>query len=63
NEGDEIEMKDKGIARLQAKIEKIEAAAEKLRQKYEGKKPAPKKPAAPRKKAPAKAEAPAGEAK
>ena len=63
NEGDEIEMKDKEIARLQAKIEKIEAAAEKLRQKYEGKKPAPKKPAAPRKKAPAKAEAPAGEAK
>ena len=63
NEGDEIEMKDKEIARLQAKIEKIEAAAEKLRQKYEGKKPAPKKPTAPRKKAPAKAEAPAGEAK
>lgn len=31
NEGDEIEMKDKEIARLQAKIEKIEAEIEKLR--------------------------------
>lgn len=45
NEGDEIEMKDKEIARLQAKIEKIEAANDKLREKYETKAAAPKKPA------------------
>jgi alpha-amylase len=38
NQGDEIEMKDKEIARLQAKIEKIEAEAEKLREAYESKK-------------------------
>lgn len=38
NEGDEIEMKDKEIARLQAKIEKIEAELEKLREAYESKK-------------------------
>lgn len=35
NEGEEIAMKDKEIARLQAKIEKIEAAAGKLREQYE----------------------------
>ena len=35
NEGDEIEMKDKEIARLQAKLEKIESANEKLREKEE----------------------------
>ncbi len=46
NEGDEIEMKDKEIARLQAKIEKIETETEKLREKYEGTKPTAKKPAA-----------------
>ena len=38
NQGDEIEMKDKEIVRLQAKIQKIEAASDKLREKYEGKK-------------------------
>lgn len=48
NEGAEIEMKDKEIARLQAKIEKIEAAAEKLREKYEAPAPA-KKPVAKKK--------------
>ncbi len=37
NQGDEIELKDKEIIRLQAKIEKIEAASEKLREKIEGK--------------------------
>ena len=31
NQGDEIEIKDKEISRLQAKLEKIEAASEKLR--------------------------------
>ena len=33
NQGDEIEIKDKEISRLQAKLEKIEAASEKLRDK------------------------------
>lgn len=33
NQGDEIELKDKEISRLQAKLEKIEAASEKLREK------------------------------
>jgi alpha-amylase len=47
NEGDEIEMKDKEIARLQAKIEKLEAANEKLREKEE--KPKAKPARAPRK--------------
>ena len=37
NQGDEIELKDKEIIRLQAKIEKIEAASEKLREKLEAK--------------------------
>ena len=44
NQGDEIEMKDKEITRLKAKLEKLEGA-----------KPAAKKPAA--KKAPAKKKA------
>ena len=39
NPGDEIEMKDKEIVRLQAKIEKIEAANDKLREQV-GEKPA-----------------------
>lgn len=44
NQGDEIEMKDKEIDRLQAKIGKIEAASHKLRGKVE-KKPTVKKKA------------------
>ncbi len=44
NQDEEIEMKDKEIVRLQAKIEKIEKEAEKLRsEKACAKKPAPKK--------------------
>jgi alpha-amylase len=46
NQGEEIEMKEKEITRLQAKIEKIEAASDKLREKVEKAKAAPKKPAA-----------------
>ncbi|MGM9700750.1 MAG: alpha-amylase [Prevotella sp.] len=49
NQGDEIEIKDKEISRLQAKLEKIEAASEKLRDKVEAapaKKPAARKPRA-----------------
>ena len=38
NEGDEIELKDKEIARLQARLEKAEASVAKLREKYEAKK-------------------------
>lgn len=38
NEGDEIEMKDKEIERLKARIEKIEASEVKLREKMESKK-------------------------
>ena len=45
NEGDEIEMKDKEIERLKARIEKMEAAETKLREKV-AKKAATKKPAA-----------------
>ena len=55
NQDEEIEMKDKEIVRLQAKIEKIEKEAEKLRGEKATKAPAKKtaaKPAA--KKAPAK---------
>nr|MBP7471935.1 glycoside hydrolase family 57 protein [Prevotella sp.] len=37
NQGDEIEMKNKEIDRLQAKIEKIEQAGDKLRAEYETK--------------------------
>lgn len=43
NEGDEIMMKDQEIQRLQAKLEKSEAALDALREKYEGKAPAAKK--------------------
>ena len=43
NEGDEIMMKDQEIERLQAKLEKSEAALEALRLKYENKAPAAKK--------------------
>lgn len=47
NQGDEIEMKNKEVARLQAKIEKLEAEEAKLRAKYgESPKAAAKKPAA-----------------
>ena len=45
NQGDEIEMKDKEIERLKARIEKMEAAEAKLREKV-AKKAAPKKTAA-----------------
>ena len=38
NEGDEIELKDKEIARLQARLENAEASEAKLREKYEAKK-------------------------
>ncbi|MBM6991733.1 MAG: glycoside hydrolase family 57 protein [Prevotella sp.] len=58
NEGEEIEMKDKEIARLQAKIEKIEAAAEELRAKA-GNGAAAKPAAASKKAAPAKKSSPA----
>ena len=47
NQGDEIEMKDKEITRLKARLEKLEPAE---------KKPAAKKKAAPKKAAPKKAE-------
>ena len=67
NQDEEIEMKNKEIIRLQTKIEKIEAAELKLREKLEkqkaakpaAKKTAAKKPAA--KKAAQKEEAPAEE--
>jgi alpha-amylase len=63
NEGDEIEMKDKEIVRLKAKLEKLEASNEKLRMKPEAK-AKPKKAASHRstaKKTADKAEAPAKE--
>lgn len=53
NQGDELEMKNKEIVRLQTKIEKMEQAEAKLREKYEGGKPA----TATGKKAPAKRKA------
>ena len=53
NQGDEIEMKDKEITRLKAKVEKLEAADAKAKTKPAAKKPAAKKPA---KKAEPKAE-------
>ena len=53
NQDEEIEMKNKEIVRLQAKIEKIEATEEKLRAKIEKTK-APAKAAAPKKAAAAK---------
>ena len=44
NQGDEIEMKDKEIVRLKAKVEKMQAAEIKLKAKMEkGKSPSPKK--------------------
>ena len=49
NQGDEIITKDKEISRLQAKLEKIEAASDKLREKVDGvpaKKTATRKPRA-----------------
>ena len=52
NQDEEIEMKNKEIARLQTKIEKIEAAEEKLRAKLEKTK-APKAETAPKAKKPA----------
>ena len=64
NQGDEIEMKDKEIVRLQAKVEKMQAAENMLKEKLEKpkeEKKAPAKKAAP-KKAAAKKEAPKAEA-
>ena len=46
NQGDEIEMKDKEIVRLKTKIEKMQAAEEKLKAKLEKAKPAAKTTAA-----------------
>ena len=64
NQGDEIEMKDKEITRLKARLEKLEPAKKKeagvksQEKKPAAKKEAPKKAAAPKKaKAPAKAAA------
>ena len=48
NQGDEIEMKEKEIVRLQAKVEKMEKEEAKLRAKY-GDIPAPAKKAAAKK--------------
>ena len=50
NQGDEIEMKDKEITRLKAKLEKYEA--DKATKKPVAKKPAAKKPAAKKTEAP-----------
>ena len=61
NQGEEIEMKEKEILRLQTKIEKIEAANEKLHEKIDKAKAPAKK--APAKKAPAKKAAPKTEKK
>ena len=64
NQGDEIEMKDKEIVRLQAKVEKMQDAENALKEKLEKpkeEKKAPAKKAAP-KKAAAKKEAPKAEA-
>ena len=47
NQGDEIEMKDKEITRLKAKLEKLEAAKPKAAKKPAAKK-APKEKAAPK---------------
>ena len=44
NQGDEIEMKDKEITRLKAKVEKLEAADAKAKAKPVAKKPAAPKP-------------------
>ena len=61
NQGDEIEMKDKEIVRLQAKVEKMQAAENMLKEKLE--KPKATKKAAPKaeKKAAAKKETPKAE--
>ena len=58
NQGEEIEMKEKEIIRLQTKISKIEAESDKLRAKVEkpAKKAAPKKAATPKKEVAPKAE-------
>ncbi len=64
NQGDEIEMKDKEIVRLQAKVEKMQDAENALKEKLEKpkeEKKAPAKKAAPKKAAPKK-EAPKAEA-
>ena len=64
NQDEEIDMKNKEIARLQTKIEKIEAAEEKLRAKLEKTKaPAAKKPAARKTAKKTDAEETAGETK
>ncbi len=63
NQGDEIEMKDKEIVRLQAKVEKMQDAENALKEKLEKpkeEKKAPAKKAAPKKAAPKK-EAPKAE--
>ena len=54
NQGDEINMKDKEITRLQAKVEKMQAEEDKLKAKIDKAKAAPKKATA---KKPAKKEA------
>lgn len=54
NEGEEIEMKDQEIARLQARLEKAEVSEANLREKYEAKKEV-KKETKPKAKAKAKA--------
>ena len=57
NQGDEIEMKDKEIVRLQAKVEKMQDAENALKEKLEKpkeEKKAPAKKAAPKKAAPKK---------
>ncbi len=58
NQGDEIEMKDKEITRLKAKLEKLEPAAEKKPAKKAAAKKAPAKKAAPKKKEEPKKEEP-----
>ncbi len=51
NQGDEIEMKDKEITRLKARLEKLDPAAKEPKaKKAPAKKPAAKKAAAPAKK-------------
>jgi alpha-amylase len=45
NQGDEINMKDKEITRLQAKVEKMQAEEDKLKAKIDKAKAAPKKAA------------------
>jgi alpha-amylase len=66
NQGEEIEMKEKEIVRLQTKISKIEAESDKLRAKIEKKPKAPAKKAEPKKagakKEPAAKKAPAKKA-